>query len=235
MKTRSYFLKGIIDGIPIALGYLSVSFAFGIMAVRAGLSSLDAGIISLTNLTSAGQVGGVEVIAAGGTLFEMAFVQFTINLRYMLMAISLSQNLDNSFTLPHRIIASYGITDEIFAVCSTSKEPIKPAYMYGAISIATLGWVSGTFIGAIAGDSLPQAVTAALGIVIYGMFIAIIIPPCRKNRGITFVVIIAAVLSLCCKYLLPNLSGGFSIIICAVIASLLGAVLFPVKEEACEE
>lgn len=232
MKTKSNFLRGTINGLPIALGYLSVSFAFGILAVRLGLSCIQAVIISAANLTSAGQVGGLDVIVSGGTFIEMAFVQFTINLRYSLMALSLSQNLDKSFSFPHRLLAAYGITDEIFALCSTSKEAIKPSYMYGMICIATFGWVSGTFIGAAAGEILPTGVTAALGIVIYGMFIAIIIPPSAKHRSILFVVIISALLSVCCKIFFLSLSGGLSVILCAVIASVLGAILFPKKEEA---
>lgn len=225
------FVRGMISGIPIALGYLSVSFAFGIRAVGSGLTAFQAALISLTNLTSAGQVAGVDVIAADGSLLEMAAVQLTINIRYALMAISLSQNLDKSFTLPHRLLAAYGITDEIFAVCSTSDEPIKPPYMYGIITVAALGWVSGTFIGGFAGEALPDSVTAALGIVIYGMFIAIIVPPSAKNKSILFVVIVAALLSILCRIFLPALSGGFSVIICAVGASVAAALVFPKKEE----
>ena len=231
MRARSNFLKGIISGIPIALGYLSVSFAFGIQAVRSGLTGLQASIISLTNLTSAGQVAGVDIIAANGSLVEMAAVQLTINIRYALMGISLSQNLDSSFKLPQRLLAAYGITDEIFAVCSTSKEPIKPSYMYGVIFISTLGWVSGTFIGGIAGQALPSSITAALGIVIYGMFIAIIVPPSTKNKSILFTVICAAALSIVCKFLLPMVSGGFSVVICAVLASVISALIFPKSED----
>lgn len=230
-KKRSDFLKGAAAGIPIALGYLSVSFAFGISAVRSGLTYIDAALISLTNLTSAGQVAGVDVIAAGGTLFEMAAVQFTINLRYALMGISLSQNLDSSFSFLHRLLAAYGITDEIFAVCSTKEEPIKPSYMYGMICIATVGWVTGTFIGGFAGKSLPADVTAALGIVIYGMFIAIIVPPSSKHKNILFVVLLAALLSVLLRMFLPALSSGFAVIICAVVSSVAAAIIFPRREE----
>ena len=230
MIGKSHFTKGIIDGIPIALGYLSVSFAFGITAVGAGLTALQAALISLTNLTSAGQVAGIEVIAASGSLFEMAAVQLTINIRYALMGISLGQNLDKSFSLIHRLVAAYGITDEIFAVCSTKDEPIRPSYMYGIIVVSTVGWVSGTFIGGFAGATLPDSVTAALGIVIYGMFIAIIVPPSSKHKSILFVVVISALMSIGCKLLLPSLSGGFTVIICAVGASAAAALLFPKKD-----
>ena len=233
-KVKTSFFRGIVDGIPIALGYLSVSFAFGIMAMRSGLTGKQAVIISAANLTSAGQVGGVDVIVSGGTLWEMVFVQLTINIRYSLMAISLSQNLDSKFTLLHRLMAAYGITDEIFAVCTTCEEPVKPSYMYGMIIIAASGWIGGTLIGTVAGELLPAAVTAALGIVIYGMFIAIVIPPASKHRSILTVTVIAALLSIVCKYLLPFLSGGVTVIICAVTASIIGALLFPQKEETAQ-
>lgn len=228
---KSDFVNGILSGIPIALGYLSVSFAFGIQAVGAGLTGIQAAVISLTNLTSAGQVAGVEVIASSGSLIEMAVVQLTINIRYALMGISLSQKIDSAFTLPHRLVASFGITDEIFAVCSTNKEPITSFYMYGMIMIALVGWVGGTLIGGFAGMVLPSGITAALGIVIYGMFIAIIVPPASQQRNILFAIVISALMSIGCRCLLPDLSNGFCIIICAVSASILSALFFPKKDD----
>ena len=218
-------------GIPIALGYLSVSFGFGILAVESGLSVFQSSMISATNLTSAGQIAGVGVIAASGTLFEMILVQLVINIRYSLMALSLSQKLDKSFTTPHRLISSYGITDEIFAVCSAQPGMITPAYMYGMILIAMIGWVLGTFLGASAGEILPDSVTAAMGIVLYGMFLAIIIPPSRKKKSVLFVTVLAALLSILFKYVLTMVSGGFAVIICAIVAAGLGALLFPVSDD----
>ena len=152
MKTP--FVQGLRDGIPIGLGYLSVAFGFGILCINLGLSALTAAGISLTNLTSAGQVAGVGIIAAGGTLVEMALTQLVINLRYSLFAISLSQKLDDSFTGFHRLIASFGITDEIFAAAYAQKGKLKPSYMYGVILVSAFGWVSGTFLGASLGQSL---------------------------------------------------------------------------------
>ncbi|HBB19650.1 MAG TPA: branched-chain amino acid ABC transporter permease [Ruminococcus sp.] len=227
----SKFLRGMTHGLPIGLGYLSVSFGFGILAVRSGLSWFQAGMISLTNLTSAGQAAGVDIIAAAGTILEMVLVQLTINLRYSLMALSLSQKLDPKFTTGHRLLASYGITDEIFAVCSAQKELLSPAYMYGMILVATIGWVTGTLLGATAGAIVPGMVSAALGILLYGMFIAIIVPPAKKDKSVLAVVIAAALFSLLFKYVFTAVSGGFAIIICAVCASALGAVFFPVKDE----
>ncbi len=231
MSNRSEFLSGMRAGIPIGLGYLSVSFGFGITAVRLGISVLNAVIISLTNLTSAGQAQGVEIMASHGTLIEMAAVQLVINLRYALMAISLSQNLSDTFTLRHRIIASYGITDEIFALCSTRKTPVTPQYMYGIIVVSSFGWTFGTLLGAAAGEILPPALISALGIMLYGMFIAIIIPPAAEKKSVLLVVIIASALSVVCRYLLPFLSGGFAVIICGIAAALIGALFFPVREE----
>lgn len=228
---KSNFLRGMYHGIPIALGYLSVSFGFGIMAAKAGLSVLAASAISATNLTSAGQAAGVDIIAASGTIIEMILVQLTINIRYSLMALSLSQKLDRKFTAPHRLAASYGITDEIFAVCSAQKQPLTPAYMYGMILVAFVGWVTGTALGAEAGQLLPAAVNSAMGIVLYGMFLAIIIPSSKKQKSVLAVVIAAAAVSILFKYVFTMVSGGFAVIISAVAASLVGAALFPVKDE----
>ena len=231
MKKNSNFLNGLSHGIPIALGYLSVSFGFGILAVNSGLSVLQAVVISLTNLTSAGQAQGVSVIASKGTLTEMALVQLVINIRYALMALSLSQKLDTKFTRLNRLIAAYGITDEIFAVCSTKQKTVRPSYMYGVIIISAAGWVLGTFLGAVSGELLPESLTSSMGILLYGMFIAIIIPPAGKHKSILFVVLLAAGLSVAFKYLLPMISDGYTVIICAVAASAAGAVLFPRKDE----
>ncbi|MBQ8788586.1 MAG: AzlC family ABC transporter permease [Oscillospiraceae bacterium] len=224
------FIKGIKDGIPICLGYLSVSFGFGILAVGLGLSILSAVGISLTNLTSAGQVAGVGIIAAGGSLLEMALTQLVINIRYSLMGISLSQKLDGSFNTFHRMVASFGITDEIFAV-AVSQKSLSPFYMYGLTVISALGWVSGTFLGAAAGNILPSSISSAMGIVLYGMFLAIIIPPAKKEKGVLAAVLTAAALSIMFEFVLKSVSGGFAIIICSVISAALCAVLFPVKDE----
>jgi len=233
---KNSFLRGMSHGIPICLGYLSVSFGFGILAVsKAGLSVFQASIISASNLTSAGQKAGIDVIAAGGTIIEMILLQLTINIRYSLMALSLSQKLDKRFTTPHRLMASYGITDEIFAVCSAQKAPLTPAYMYGMILIAAVGWVTGTALGAAAGELLPLSVSKAMEIVLYGMFIAIIIPPAKKQHSVLFVIAMAAALSVVFRYCLPMVSDGFAIIISAVAASAAAAFIFPVKDEEAEE
>lgn len=229
------FKKGLSHGLPICLGYFSVSFGFGILAVKSGLLALEAIIISFTNLTSAGQAAGVGIIAAGGTLIEMAATQFVINLRYSLMGLSLSQKLSEKFTTPHRLLVSFGITDEIFAMAAAQKEKLVPSYMYGMIFISMLGWVGGTAAGAIAGTALPAQITAAMGILLYGMFIAIIIPAARTNKKDFIVIVLAAIFSAIFKYLLPSVSFGFAIIISAVLAAVIGAILFPIKVAETED
>lgn len=227
---KKEFVKGMRHGVPIMLGYLSVSFGFGVLCIKQNLSILAAVGISVTNLTSAGQVAGVEIIAAGGSLIEMVLCQLVINLRYSLMSLSLSQKLDPSYNLMHRLFTAYGVTDEIFAVASAQQEPLKPSYMYGLILTPFLGWSGGTLLGAVAGDIMPASVTAALSLMLYGMFIAIIIPPAKKNHKVLFVILIAAALSVVMHFLLPMISGGFAVIIASVIASVIGAAFFPVSE-----
>ncbi|MBE5948276.1 MAG: AzlC family ABC transporter permease [Lachnospiraceae bacterium] len=227
------FKKGIKDGMPIAVGYLSVSFGFGLMVVSEGFSVLVATIISMTNLTSAGQVAGLAVIAASGTYAEIALTQLIINLRYALMSISLSQKLDKSFTTFHRFSTAFGITDEIFAVASSKPTDINRNYMYGLITMPFIGWTGGTIMGAVAGNILPTDLKAALGIAIYGMFLAIILPVARESIGVLVAVVIAATISCIIRFVpvFDFITSGFSIIICAVIAAGLAAVFFPIKEE----
>ena len=227
----SSFFQGMLDGVPIALGYFSVSFGFGITAVRAGLSVLTATVISLCNLTSAGQAAGVAIMAAGGSFLEMALTQLVINLRYGLMSLSLSQKLDESFHTPRRLLVSYGITDEIFAMASSKEGKLSPGYMYGLILIAALCWTLGTYLGAVAGQMLPASLTSAMGLMLYAMFIAIIIPPARKSRSVMVVVITAALCGLLFHYSLPWVTSGFAIILSGVAAAAVGALVFPVNEE----
>lgn len=228
---RSPFVRGMAHGVPIMLGYLSVSFGFGIAAVRLGLTPAAAVAISALNLTSAGQAAGIEIIAASGALVEMALTQLVINLRYALMGISLSQNLDSTFNTPRRLLVSYGITDEIYAVAVSRPEPLTARYMYGLILTPFLGWTAGTALGALAGRLLPDVVTDAMGIVLYGMFLAIFVPVARKDKRVLCVVLLAAAFSAVFKYLLPGVSGGFAVILSALAASVAGALLFPLGEE----
>jgi len=230
---KQEFRKGIRHGIPIALGYLSVSFAFGMKAVGDGLSWLQAVLISATNLTSAGQMAGLPLMTGGASLAEMALTQLTINLRYGLMGLSLGRKLDGSMGTLQRLIFSFADTDEIFAVASAQPGKVGKHYLYGLMLTPFLGWTLGTLLGGVAGTVLPAFVRSALGIAIYGMFLAIILPPAREKKPIRMVVLMSVVLSLCFHYLpgLNQVSSGFVIIICAVAAAAAGAALFPVEEE----
>ncbi len=228
---KSDLLRGARHGFPIALGYLSVSFGFGILAVREGLVLWEAVLISAACVTSAGQVAGVTLLAAGGSLWELALVQLTVNLRYALMSLSLSQKLDDRFTMPRRLAAAFGITDEIFAVCAAQPGRIAPAYMAGMIAVSVAGWVGGTALGGMAGALLPTRVTDALGILLYGMFVAIVVPPARHRPGVRLAALAAAGASLLLTFAVPVLSGSLSVIIAAVAAAALAAVLFPLPEE----
>lgn len=224
---------GMRDGIPIAAGYFSVSFTFGMLAVQDGISPFHAVLISLLNLTSAGQFAGLTVIVSGASLPEMALTQLVINIRYALMSVSLSQKLDSSVKTFQRMLIAYGNTDEIFAVASSKPGSVGSRYMYGLIFLPVLGWVGGTLTGAVASTLLPAAVISALGVTLYGMFIAIVVPVAKESREVLIVVGAALVFSTAFYYLpvLQEISSGFTIIICTVAAAGIGAVLFPVKEE----
>ncbi len=224
--------KGIRDGIPIGLGYFSVSFSFGILAVSNGFEWWEALLVSMANLTSAGQYAGITVMAAAGGLVEMAVSQFVINLRYALMSLSLSQKADRKFRGIYRLILGFGITDEIFAVAMNTGKEIKRSYFFGLIIAPYIGWTLGTLTGAVCGNIMPSVICDALGIALYGMFIAIIVPAAKKNRAVLFVAAVSAAIS-CMFYYIPvfdKISSGFAIIICAVMASALGAALFPGRE-----
>ncbi len=222
------FTKGLKDGLPIALGYISVSFTFGIAAVAGGLPVGIAILISMTNLTSAGQFAGLNLILSGGSLFEMALTQLVINARYALMSLSLTQKFSSSVNRFTRSLLAFGNTDEIFAVASSNEKDVGAKYFLGLMTLPYFGWALGTALGALAGNILPGSVTSALGIAIYGMFIAIIIPPAKKFKPILKVIILAVISSTILHFL--PISSGFSIIICAVVASLYGALRHPVKE-----
>ena len=231
------FKKGLRDGVPIGLGYISVSFTFGMMAVRGGLSVMQAVLISLTNVTSAGQLAGLNLMFSGAAMFEVALTQFIINLRYALMSLSLSQKLDGSMTTLHRMLFAFCNTDEVFAVAAGQKGQVGKSYLYGLITAPYFGWALGTCLGAAAGTLLPDILRDALGVAIYAMFIAIVVPPSKHNGAVRLAVVLSAALS-CAMYYLPGLSqisSGFAIIICAVVVSALCAKLFPIPDSNEEE
>ena len=233
MNQKNVFVKGLVDGIPICLGYLSVSFAFGIFAVENGLTALEALFISMTCVTSAGQLAAVPIIASCGGLVELAVSQLVINMRYALMSISLSQKFDENVTTADRFAIAFVNTDEVFAVASGQYGKVSKQYMYGLEITPWLGWATGTIIGALAGNILPAVVTSSLGVAIYGMFVAIVVPEVKKSRAVAGCVAIAVALS-CLFYFLPLLKtipSGFTIIICAVAASAIMAAVAPIETE----
>lgn len=230
---QSNFRRGLLDGLPIGLGYLSVSFAFGIFAVNSGLTAAETSLISMTCMTSAGQLAAVPIMTSSGSLFELIVSQIIINLRYSLMSISLSQKLDEGVTTAHRFAIAFFNTDEIFAVASSQPGQVSRVYLYGLGVLPWIGWAGGTIAGALAGNILPAIVTSSLGVAIYGMFIAIVVPVARQERPVALCVLIAVALSCAFAWLpaLQRIPSGFTVILCAVTASALMALLCPIPEE----
>ena len=232
MRSES-FKKGIRDGIPIGLGYFAVSFTFGMMAVSGGLSVWQAVLISLTNLTSAGQFAGLEIIIAGGSYWEIALTQLIINLRYCLMSFSLSQKLQRDIPWAHRYAVAFGVTDEIFGVSASQPGKLSPYYNYGAMCVAIPGWTLGTLVGGISVNILPEFLVSALSVAIYGMFLAVIIPPAKKNRVVLAVVAASMAISslFAVAPVLKRVSSGFVSIITTILVAGAAAYFFPVEEE----
>lgn len=230
---KSEFLQGIRHGIPICLGYFSVSAAFGITAVRSGLPLWTAVLISLTNVTSAGQFAGVNLMVAGGSMIEIAMTTLIINIRYFLMSLSVSQKVESKMSMKKRLGIAYGITDEIFAVSMQQPRKLTASYMAGLILTPVVGWTLGTFVGGAATQLMPQKLSSAMGIALYGMFIAIIIPPVREQKSVLFTVILAIAASVAFSSLpvLKHLSGGWAIILITILVSGIAAWLFPRNEE----
>ena len=232
MKWNEY-RTGLGRGLPVGMGYFSVSFGFGAMAVSQGLRVLDATLISLTNVTSAGQFAGLTVIVAAATLWEMILTQLIINSRYALMSLALSQRMGQRIGFLPRLIIAFFNTDEIFALAMARMEPLTVPFMLGLGTLPIAGWTLGTLCGALAGAILPASIQAALGVMLYGMFIAIVVPPAKKEKEILVTVILAMALSTLFALvpLLKQVSAGISIVICTVVAAAVCAVLFPIPEE----
>ncbi len=219
--------------LPVFIGYFSVSFGFGTLAVSKGLKVLEATLISLTNLTSAGQFAGLTVIAASAPIIDMVITQLVINSRYALMSLALSQKMGKGIGLLPRFFIAFHNTDEIFALAMEYKKPLTVPFMMGLGILPLVGWTSGTLLGAAAGTLLPESVTTALSVALYGMFIAIVVPQAKKSKPILCAVLISAVLSCLFKWVpyLNTVTEGIAIVICAVVASVLCAVLFPVEND----
>lgn len=231
----SLFFKGLQDGFPICVGYLSVSFVFGMLCLESGLGIGYGLLISATNLTSAGQFAGLELILAGAPLLEIAITTLVINIRYTLMSLSLSQKVRlNGW---QRAIISFGNTDEVFAVAMQAENPLSFSYMLGLIATPYLGWTVGTLLGGTVTSLLPLSLRSAMGIAIYGMFIAILVPPAKKLRPVLVTCVLALALSCAFSYApwLRELSSGWTIILCALLAAGFAAWRYPVPVEDAME
>ena len=231
MNNKTIFKLGITDGMPIALGYLAVSFSLGIQAKSAGINAFWATIMSLLNSTSAGEFAAIGIIAASGSYTELALSQLVINMRYMLMSCALSQRFDSDTKYIHRFFVSGGITDEIFGI-SIAQKKLNPFYTYGAMSVAIPFWALGTCLGVIFGNILPNVVVNALSVALYGMFVAIIVPPAKKVRPVAIAVIISMLASFVCTKLpvICEISNGTKIIVLTIIISLIFALVAPRDE-----
>lgn len=227
------FKYGCRDGVPIMLGYLTVSFTFGVSCVAKGFTWWMPLLCSFTNFTGTGQFAGMDIIAAAGSVAELVATMLVINARYALMGISLSQKLEGKTTLWQRLLIAFGLTDENYAVSMRQPREVSFEYFMGVSLVSFSGWVGGTLLGALAGNILPDSLLSAFGIALYAMFIAIVIPPCRTSKAISTVVLTAVALS-CLFYYVPGLnklSSGWSIIICGIASSLIGAIFFPIRPE----
>lgn len=237
MKTNwGAWRSGLKNGVPVALGYFAVSFTFGIIAKQAGFNPFEAAFMSGTNFTSAGQFAGLTLIVGTATFIEMAITQLIINSRYFLMSFALSQKIDPSTPLFHRFILAFGITDEVFGVSVATTGRLNPYYSYGVMSTALPGWVLGTLLGVISGNILPERLVSALSIALYGMLIAVIVPPARGNKVLSWLIMISMLLSLLFAVtpILNMISSGVKIIVLTFLIAGVAAFLFPIKEHSHE-
>ncbi|MGN1182696.1 MAG: AzlC family ABC transporter permease [Faecalibacillus sp.] len=227
------FIKGCKKGLPIALGYFPVAFSFGVLVVSSGLPLGLATLISLTNLTSSGQFAGISLMLAQASYLEVALTLLMINARYFLMSLSLSQKIDQKMNTIQRMIISFGITDETFSVASIEKGTLSFRFLAGFILIPIIGWTSGTLVGETLMNVLPVAIQNAMGIALYGMFLAIIVPASAKSKPILEVVLVSAFLAIIFYYvpLFQCLSSGLKLILATLTGAIYGAWKYPHKEE----
>jgi len=236
-KRKKLFLKGMRDGVPIGMGYFAVAFTLGITARNAGMNWFQAGLMSALMTASAGEFAALTVIASSGALFEMVLTTIIVNMRYMLMSCALSQKINRERSFAHRFVISHFVTDEFFGIAMNTEGSFEPEYYYGAAIVGWPCWIAGTALGCAVGNILPASISACLGIALYGMFIAIVIPPARKNATIFGVVLISMLSSLAVEYipLVKNLSSGNKIIILTVLISAIAALVRPVADEPKKE
>lgn len=231
-RNKKAFRLGLRDGIPIATGYFAVAFTLGIAAKNAGFSAVQAMVESLTNNASAGEYAVFSLVSAGAGYWEVAVMTLVANARYLLMSCSLSQKLPPETPLYHRMLVAYDVTDEIFGISIAVPGRLNPWYTYGAVAVALPGWGLGTFLGVAVGNVLPLRLVSALSVGLYGMFLAIIVPPSRKNKIVLSLVLISFAASFIASRwaLLSGVSSGVKTILLTVVIALAAAVFFPVKD-----
>lgn len=232
MLSNYTFVRGMRDGIPICLGYFAVSFALGIAGRGVGMNAVQAFVMSLTMVASAGQFAAITLIGAGAGIIEMITTTIVVNLRYLLMSCSLTQKLSPETKLLHRLALSYCMTDEIFGLSISVDGFLRPVYTYGITMISVSGWCLGTVLGVVAGNILPALVTNALGVAMYGMFLAIIIPPAKENHFLGALVAVSMAASGLFSILpyLKAISSGFRVIILTILIAGIAAVIHPIEE-----
>ena len=228
------YRTGIRRSIPVGVGYFSVSFGFGALTAAQGIRTLDAALISATNLTSAGQFAGLTLILASVGLWELILTQLVINSRYALMSLALSQRMGKNIGFLPRLVIAFFNTDEIFALAMAEKEPLSTAFMLGLGLTPILGWIGGTLCGALAGSVLPPAIRTALGVMLYGMFVAIVVPPAKEKKPVLIAALLALAASCLLRWMpvLNRISAGVAIVIATVASAAVCAWLFPVEAEA---
>lgn len=235
---RKEFIQGCKDGMSIGIGYFAVSFALGIAMKNAGLNWLEGFFMSLTNLASAGEYAGTQVILTHGTYVEMAIMTFVANARYMLMSCSLSQKLSPEVSVKKRLLIGYSITDELFGLAYSRKGKLDPHYFYGGMSVAILPWALGTACGIVVGNILPTSLVSALSVALYGMFLAIIIPSAKTDRFVLILIFVSFLLSFLSGVLpmICKLSSGTRIILLTIFISTMAAIIKSVRieEKTCD-
>ena len=231
-ENRTWLRRGMRDGMPIAMGYFAVSFSLGIAARNAGLSAFQAMLASLLNNASAGEFASFTLIGAGAAYWEVALMTLIANARYLLMSCALSQKFDSKTSLTSRMIVGFDVTDEIFGICVSVPGKLNPYYAYGAMILALPGWAIGTYLGVLLGNALPARLVSALSVALYGMFVAIVIPPARKNRVLLGLVAVSMGLSALFTLapMFAFISEGARVIVLTVAISAAAAVLFPIPE-----
>lgn len=224
---------GLRDAVPIAIGYFAVAIALGITARAAGMTPFQGFLSSFLNRTSTGEFAGYRLIAENASYFAMLLMTLVVNARYILMSASLSQRIPEGTPLWQRCLMAFGITDEIFGATILRGRPVTIWYSLSISTVAALGWASGTALGILLGNFLPARIVLALGVALYGMFIAVFIPPARKDRVVLGLVVLSFALSFVFSKVAPlsNLSSGNRIILLTVLIAGVAAALFPVDEE----